>query len=275
MVRCQAQHGGHGGRLVPPPRGLVREGTGRRHFARSGRGTSSNRRLGVQGGDPMSGPVRAGYLVQNRTTDPAYCPAPAVPVEIDPATEQVIDELFLRLQGACGAWRQSWPNQKIMDASKLEWLAEFMRSGITSMDQLRHGMRMVSASKSAFVPAPGVFVSWCFAPEGLGLPSVEVAYSQALRNSHPGMEGRGKWFHPAVYHATAAAGFLSLQTLPRELGVTRFEQKYLEQCRKIWHGEELPPVPVAQLAAPGKSITPEVGNQALADLRARRSGETQ
>ncbi|EPN29034.1 hypothetical protein A245_47128, partial [Pseudomonas syringae pv. actinidiae ICMP 19096] len=75
--------------------------------------------------------------------------------------------------------------------------------------------------------------------------------------------------------ATAAAGFLSLQTLPRELGVTRFEQKYLEQCRKIWHGEELPPVPVAQLAAPGKSITPEVGNQALADLRARRSGETQ
>lgn len=188
----------------------------------------------------MSGPVRAGYLVQNRTTDPAYCPAPAVPVEIDPATEQVIDELFLRLQGACGAWRQSWPNQKIMDASKLEWLAEFMRSGITSMDQLRHGMRMVSASKSAFVPAPGVFVSWCFAPEGLGLPSVEVAYSQALRNSHPGMEGRGKWFHPAIYHATAAAGFLSLQTLPRDLGMTRFEQKYLEQCRKIWRGEPWP-----------------------------------
>ncbi|EGH74870.1 hypothetical protein PSYAR_30439, partial [Pseudomonas syringae pv. aceris str. M302273] len=56
---------------------------------------------------------------------------------------------------------------------------------------------------------------------------------------------------------------------------TRFEQKYLEQCRKIWRGEELPPVPVAQLAAPGKSITPEVGNKALAELRAKRSGEVQ
>ncbi len=104
------------------------------------------------------------------------------------ATQQVIDDLFLRLQGACGAWRQSWPNQKVMDASKLEWLAEFMRSGITSMEQIRHGMRLVSASKSAFVPAPGVFVSWCFAPEGLGLPGVETAYLQALRSSHPGMK---------------------------------------------------------------------------------------
>ncbi|MCJ2370178.1 replication protein P [Pseudomonas sp. RGM 3321] len=223
----------------------------------------------------MNGPVRAGYLVQNRRTDPTYTPSPAVSVEIDPATRQVIDELFLRLRGACGAWRQSWPTEEVMNAAKLEWLAEFMRSGINSMDQLRHGMRMVSASKSAFVPAPGVFVSWCFAPEGLGLPSVEVAYSQALRNSHPGMEGRGKWFHPAIYHATAAAGFLSLQTLPRDLGMTRFEQKYLEQCRKIWRGEELPPVPVAQLAAPGKSITPEVGNKALAELRAKRSGDVQ
>ncbi|POR72833.1 replication protein P [Pseudomonas syringae] len=223
----------------------------------------------------MNGPVRAGYLVEKRKTDPTYSGVPAVAVEIDPATRQVIDELFLRLRGACGAWRQSWPTEEVMNAAKLEWLAEFMRSGINSMDQLRHGMRMVSASKSAFVPAPGVFVSWCFAPEGLGLPSVEVAYSQALRNSHPGMEGRGKWFHPAIYHATAAAGFMSLQTLPRELGIARFEQKYSEQCRKIWRGEELPPVPVAQLAAPVKSITPEVGNQALAELRAKRSGDTQ
>ena len=222
----------------------------------------------------MSGPVRAGYLAVNRRTDPAYAYAPDAPavIEIDPATQQVIDDLFLRLQGACGAWRQSWPNQKVMDASKLEWLAEFMRSGITSMEQIRHGMRLVSASKSAFVPAPGVFVSWCFAPEGLGLPGVETAYLQALRNSHPGMEGRGKWFHPAIYHATAAAGFHSLQSLSRELGIVRFEQKYLDQCRKIWRGETLPPVPVAQLAAPGRSMTPEVGNGALARLRAQLGG---
>ncbi|EGH74610.1 replication protein P, partial [Pseudomonas syringae] len=80
----------------------------------------------------MNGPVRAGYLVQNRRTDPTYTPSPAVSVEIDPATRQVIDELFLRLRGACGAWRQSWPTEEVMNAAKLEWLAEFMRSGINS-----------------------------------------------------------------------------------------------------------------------------------------------
>lgn len=221
----------------------------------------------------MTGPVRAGYLAANRKPDPSYVYTPEVSgvIEIDPATQQVIDDLFLRLQGACGAWRQSWPNQQVMDASKLEWLAEFMRSGISSMDQIRHGMRLVSANKSAFVPAPGVFVSWCFAPEGLGLPSVEIAYAQALRNTHPGIQGRGKWLHPAIYHAAAAAGFHSLQALARELGIARFEQKYLEQCRKIWRGEDLPSVPVAQLAAPGLRATPEVGNDAIAQLRARLS----
>ncbi len=159
-----------------------------------------------------------------------------------------------------------------MNASKLEWLGEFMRSGITRMEQIDHGMRVVSASKSAFVPAPGVFVSWCFAPEGLGLPSVESAYAQALRNCHPAMRNCSKWYHPAVYHATASAGFHSLPLLSRELGLASFEKQYLNQCRRIWQGEQLAAVPVAELPAPAAERTPEVGNKALAELRARRAG---
>jgi len=222
----------------------------------------------------VSGPKRAGYLAVTRKTDPSYAraPEPSGVVEIDPATQTVIDDLFLRLQGACGAWRQSWPSQRIMDASKLEWLAEFMRSGIHSMEQIRHGMRVVSASKSAFVPAPGVFVEWCFAPEGLGLPGVEVAYLQAVRNSHPCMDGQGEWAHPAIYHATAAAGFHRLQSLGRDAGILRFEAKYLEQCRKIWCDEVLAPVPVAELAAPRAPVTLAVGNEALEQLHARCGG---
>lgn len=220
-----------------------------------------------------SKPVQASDLVASRRADQTYQGPeqhPAV-VQVDPATRTVIDDLFLRLRGACGAWRQSWPTPEVMAASKLEWLGEFMRSGITRMEQIDHGMRVVSASKSAFVPAPGVFVSWCFAPEGLGLPSVEKAYAQALRNCHPAMRSCSKWYHPAVYHATAAAGFHSLPLLSRELGMVSFEKHYLTQCRKIWSGETLAPVPVAELPAPTK-ITPEVGNQALAELRARRAG---
>lgn len=219
-------------------------------------------------------PVVASQLVARRQCDPTYQgpdQAQAV-VPVDPSTQAVIDDLFLRLRGACGAWRQSWPTEAVMNASKLEWLGEFMRSGISRMEQINHGMRVVSASKSAFVPAPGVFVSWCFAPEGLGLPSVESAYAQALRNCHPAMRNCSKWYHPAVYHATAAAGFHSLPLLSRELGLASFEKQYLNQCRRIWQGESLAPVPVAELAAPKPKITPDVGNRALAELRACRAG---
>lgn len=223
-----------------------------------------------------SKPVMASQLVARRQCDPTYQGPDQSPlvVAVDPATQAVIDDLFLRLRGACGAWRQSWPTEAVMNASKLEWLGEFMRSGITRMEQIDHGMRVVSASKSAFVPAPGVFVSWCFAPEGLGLPSVESAYAQALRNCHPAMRGCEKWYHPAVYHATAAAGFHSLSLLSRELGVASFEKHYLIQCRRIWQGEQLGPVPVAEVGLEPR-ITPEVGKKALADLRARRAGGAQ
>lgn len=221
-------------------------------------------------------PVVASQLVARRQCDPAYQgpDQTQVVVAVDPATQAVIDDLFLRLRGACGAWRQSWPTEAVMNASKLEWLGEFMRSGITRMEQIDHGMRVVSASKSAFVPAPGVFVSWCFAPEGLGLPSVESAYAQALRNCHPAMRGCEKWYHPAVYHATAAAGFHSLSLLSRELGTASFEKHYLIQCRRIWQGEQLSSVPVAEVGLEPR-ITPEVGNKALAELRAHRAGGAQ
>lgn len=224
-----------------------------------------------------SKPVMASQLVARRQCDPAYQGpdrSPAV-VAVDDATRAVIDDLFLRLRGACGAWRQSWPTEAVMNASKLEWLGEFMRSGITKMEQIDHGMRVVSANKSAFVPAPGVFVRWCFAPEGLGLPSVESAYAQALRNCHPAMRNCSKWYHPAVYHATAAAGFHSLPLLSRELGLASFEKQYLNQCRRIWQGEQLEGVPAAELPGPAPKITPDVGNRALAELRACRAGISQ
>lgn len=215
-------------------------------------------------------------LIAKRRTDPTYVPmSDPVVAEVDPSTKAVIDDLFLRLRGACGAWRQSWPTEVVMNASKLEWLGEFMRSGINRMEQIDHGMRVLSASKSAFVPAPGVFVSWCFAPEGLGLPSVEKAYAQGLRNCHPAMLDSAKWMHAAVYHATAAAGFHCLPLLSRELGLASFERHYLAQCRKIWKGESLGSIPIAELAAPKPDRNPEVGNTALANLRAMRAGRAE
>lgn len=189
-------------------------------------------------------------------------------------TGKVINQLFRQLRSIRTAWRQAWPDKKAYIESKATWLQAFIENGICTQEQIDIGLIRCRAEPSDFIPSVGKFIQGCVpTPEMLRppLPSVEVAYNQAMRNCHPAMRSVAKWFHPAVYHATAAAGFHSLPLLSRELGLASFERRYLEQVRKVWMGESLGAVPVAELPAPMKERTPAIGNQALADLRAMRS----
>ena len=195
-------------------------------------------------------------------------PAPQV-VQVDDQTRAVVDEIFERLKAHFPAWKQAWPTQAELNTAKREWLAELMRAGIRSLDQIQAGLRMAARDRSAFVPAPGVFVDWCFAPEAFGLPDIEKAYRVAMRNTHPAQAGCARWPHAALYHAAVAAGYLNLQRLDRKAGMELFRRKYLEQCRRLGRGEELPPAPVAALPAPLVKGSPEVASQALAGIRER------
>jgi len=189
-------------------------------------------------------------------------------------TGKVINQLFRQMRSIRTAWRQAWPDKKAYMESKATWLQAFIENGICTQEQIDIGLIRCRAEPSDFIPSVGKFIQGCVpTPEMLNppLPSVEAAYKQALRNCHPTMYGVAKWFHPAVYHATAAAGFNSLPLLSRELGLISFEKRYMEQVRKVWMGEQLAPVPAAQLAGPAPERTPEVGNQALTALRAMRS----
>ncbi|CAI8939516.1 replication protein P [Pseudomonas sp. IT-P294] len=189
-------------------------------------------------------------------------------------TGKVINQLFRQMRSIRTAWRQAWPDKKAYMESKATWLQAFIENGICTQEQIDIGLIRCRAEPSDFIPSVGKFIQGCVpTPEMLNppLPSVEVAYKQALRNCHPTMHGIAKWFHPAVYHATAAAGFSSLPLLSQELGLVSFEKRYLEQVRKVWMGEQLGQVPVAELAGPAPERTPEVGNQALAELRAMRA----
>ncbi|MGF6694778.1 hypothetical protein M2318_004867 [Metapseudomonas resinovorans] len=224
----------------------------------------------------MSTPKHAGAVAerldQNRSLAPAANHLPPKAVRIDPQTRDVIDQLFDRLKGIFPAWRQAWPTDTEFGNAKREWLAEFMRSGIRSMDQIQMGLRMASRHRKEFVPAVGVFIGWCFSPDAFGLPPLERAYAEAMRKTHPAQAGHARWSHPAVYHAAVAAGYYTLQRLERSLGMKRFEEKYLEQCRKLGRGEELAPAPVAALPERAGPQTPEVGRAALENIRNRLGG---
>jgi hypothetical protein len=186
---------------------------------------------------------------------------------------KVINQLFRELRTIRTAWRQAWPDKKAYLDSKATWLKAFIENGICTQEQIDVGLARCRAEDSDFIPSPGRFIAGCVpTPEMVGLPPVETAYEQALRNCHPAMRGSEKWFHPAVYHATAAAGFHSLPLLSREMGMASFAKRYQAQVNKVWRGEDLDPLPVAELPAPVPVRNPKVGNAALAELRARRAG---
>lgn len=199
----------------------------------------------------------------------------AVQAQQDQAREtgKVINQLFRQLRSIRTAWRQAWPDKKAYMESKATWLQAFIENGVCTQEQIDIGLIRCRAEPSDFIPSVGKFIQGCVpTPEMVNLPSVESAYEQALRNCHPAMRGQEKWYHPAVYHATAAAGFHSLPLLSRELGLASFEKGYMVQVCKVWRGEDVGPLPAAEIAGPAPVITLEVGNKALAELRARRSG---
>ncbi|WP_236225359.1 replication protein P [Pseudomonas pseudonitroreducens] len=219
---------------------------------------------------------RAGQLATQIARRPPQ-PADAVIRSLDDegrnAVETLVNKLFREIRGARSGWRQAWPNTEALDAAKVSWLKTFLENGISDWDnQVAYGMQRLRAEPSDWVPSPGKFATWCQpTPESLGLPLLEAAYSEALSKSHPAMAGEARWSHPAVYHAAARAGFRNLQALTRSDGLAALEEQYRRIRQQLVRGEELPPIPQAAITAQPHR-TPEVGNAALAALRAKMKG---
>lgn len=109
-------------------------------------------------------------------------------------------------------------------------------------------------------------------PEAFGLPAEEAAYREACRNAHPCMAGITKWTHEVVYHAATETGFYNLNTLRTPDSRKLFGRNYAIACRMFMDGQPLKSMPLALPETVAGSITPEVGNSALAKLREQLGG---
>lgn len=184
-----------------------------------------------------------------------------------------INELFKELRSIRSAWRQAWPDQETYRASKRQWFQAFLEEGICTQGQINFGMTQVRKQPGDFIPSPGQFIEWCKpTPEMLGLPTLAAAHREACRNAHPGMAGQGKWSHDAVWHAAKECGFESLNKLDTALSLKLFDRNYTITIRRLLDGQPLQPMPKALPARAESRITPEVGNDALANLRAKLGG---
>jgi hypothetical protein len=197
---------------------------------------------------------------------------PAVP-KIDAGTVQVINALFRELMAIFPAWKQAWPDQEAIGAAKATWTKAFMAENITKIEQIRFGIEQCRKLGSDFAPSVGKFIKLCQpTPEMLGIPPLEKAFREACRNAHPMMAGKGKWSHNAVWHAAKECGFEPLNRLETSLGLKLFERNYVITIRRMVEGLPLQAMPLALPAKAQARRTPDIGNKALAELRARRAG---
>lgn len=199
--------------------------------------------------------------------------AEVVPLKVDAGTVQVINALFRELMAIFPAWKQAWPDQEAIGAAKATWTKAFMAEKITRIEQIRFGIEQCRKLGSDFAPSVGKFIKLCQpTPEMLGIPPLAKAFRESCRNAHPSMAGQANWSHQAVWHTAKECGFESLNRLETTLALKLFERNYTITIRRLIEGLPLQTMPLALASKTVGRRTPDIGNKALAELRALRTG---
>lgn len=140
---------------------------------------------------------------------------------------QIINSLFVQLAAAFPA---SLVNRSQEDVNEIrrQWVLAFKENGITTLDQVEAGMRMVRRQERPFLPSPGQFIKWC--REGrcvLGITTADVMAEywkwRKLVFRYPSSE-QYPWPKPVYYHIClelrrrGTDGQLSLKELENAAG---------------------------------------------------------
>ncbi|MER1588292.1 replication protein P [Enterobacter hormaechei] len=172
---------------------------------------------------------------------------------------QIINGLFVQLAAAFPASLVNRSQEEVNEIRR-QWVLAFKENGITSMEQVEAGMRMVRRQERPFLPSPGQFIKWC--REGrsvLGITTADVMAEywkwRKLVFRYPSSE-QYPWPKPVFYHICielrrrGTDGQLCQKELEREAGeiLAMWENRVLD-------GKPIPPVRRA-LAAPVSSKGP-------------------
>ncbi len=161
-------------------------------------------------------------------------------------TEKIINQVFERMKSIRPAWRLSLPDDRAEAVAKKEWTKAFIKNGILSFEQLRHGFDKARSIDDKYFPAPGTFIRWCTPqPEDLGLPEPETAYLEACKHAHELNPGKAKWSHQAVYEAAKQTGFFELKSMAEKHILPVFTRNYDIITKKILKGEPISDIPKA------------------------------
>ncbi len=175
---------------------------------------------------------------------------------LDSVSVNIVNRLFVFFEAICRGFEKQYRDQQAkLNLEKIQWARGFMDSGINRIEQIEYGIKKCRIESPINTPTLGQFLKWCMpSPEELKIPSLEHAYEEACRNSHPANK-EPNWSHQAVYHAWSMCDPYELTNSPKNQTFPIFERNYEITVKLIMRGEPMKEIPIALTHSQGAENT--------------------
>ena len=112
---------------------------------------------------------------------------------VNETAERLVNRVFEQLLASCP--RLLYYTAEQVATAKQQWILGFAENGITTVEQVKQGMKALRAKEDDFVPSVGKFIGWCKTVnyESLGLPSLEQLLKRLNHFAFFGLEEADKF----------------------------------------------------------------------------------
>ena len=162
---------------------------------------------------------------------------------VNETAERLVNRVFEQLLASCP--RLLYYTAEQVATAKQQWILGFAENGITTVEQVKQGMKALRAKEDDFVPSVGKFIGWCkvIDYEVLGLPSLEQLLKRLNHFAFFGLEEADKFSfkNDAEYWLITDLYRRERRYLWQESTLrSQAEQALLKMAKRVQAGENIP-----------------------------------
>ena len=163
---------------------------------------------------------------------------------VNETAERLVNRVFEQLLASCP--RLSYYTAEQVATAKQQWILGFAENGITTVEQVKQGMKTLRAKEDDFVPSVGKFIGWCKVVDytQLGLPTLEKLLKRLNHFASYGLEEADKFSfkNDAEYWLITDLYRRERRYLWQESTLKNQAQLALDSmAKRILSGEQIPP----------------------------------